>query len=290
MRPLDAPLTGAFALVLATLAQSVGWPVVQGGSAGVVDALTAELAALDGTVITGRWIGSLDQLPQARSVLLDVTPSQLLDIAGSALPVHRRRAYRRFQHGPGICKVDWALSGPVPWEAEVCRRTATVHVAGTLAEIVACEAEVAAGRHPARPYCIIAQPGVVDATRAPSGQQTLWAYCHVPSGSTQDMTEQIEAQIERFAPGFRDTVLARTTTTADQVAAHNPNYIGGDIGGGSGTVRQTFGRPTLRWNPYRTGIDGVYLCSSSTPPGGGVHGMCGMGAARTVLRDLGIAR
>ena len=149
---------------------------------------------------------------------------------------------------------------------------------------------MAAGRHPARPYCIIAQPGVVDATRAPSGQQTLWAYCHVPSGSTQDMTEQIEAQIERFAPGFRDTVLARTTTTADQVAAHNPNYIGGDIGGGAGTVRQTFGRPTLRWNPYRTGIDGVYLCSSSTPPGGGVHGMCGMGAAHTVLRDLGIAR
>jgi phytoene dehydrogenase-like protein len=287
MRPLSAPLTGAFALVLATLAQAVGWPVVQGGSAKVADALAAELESLDGTILTGRWIRSLDELPQSKSVLLDVTPGQLLDLAGSALPARRRRALRRFEHGPGICKVDWALTGPVPWEAEVCRRTATVHVAGTLADVVACEAEVAAGRHPARPYCIVAQPGVVDPTRAPDGQQTLWAYCHVPAGSTVDMTARIEAQIERFAPGFRDTVLARTTTTADQVAAHNPNYVGGDISGGSGTIRQTVARPTLQWNPYRTGIEGVYLCSASTPPGGGVHGMCGMHAARTVLRDLG---
>jgi phytoene dehydrogenase-like protein len=288
IRPLDAPLTSGFGLLLTMLAHSVGWPVVEGGSARLVDALTTELTALGGQVVTGRWIASLDSLPPARAVLLDVTPRQLVALAGRRLPAAYAAALGRFRYGPGICKVDWALAGPVPWAAEVCTDTATVHLGGTLAEIARSESEVAAGRHPGRPYCIVVQPGVADPTRAPAGKQTLWAYCHVPPGSTVDMTDRIEAQIERFAPGFRDLVLARATTTAAQAEEHNPNYVGGDINGGAATLRQTILGPTPRWNPYRTAIPGVYLCSASTPPGGGVHGMCGQGAARTALADLGI--
>jgi phytoene dehydrogenase-like protein len=185
-----------------------------------------------------------------------------------------------------VCKVDWALDGPVPWTAASCREAATVHVAGTLDDVALSESEVAAGRHPDRPYCIVVQAGVVDPTRAPPGRHTLWAYCHVPSGSTVDMAERIEAQIERFAPGFRDRILARTVATALDTSHRNPNYIGGDINAGAATLGQTIGRPTLRWNPYRTGVKGVYLCSASTPPGGGVHGMCGHWAAQTALEDL----
>jgi phytoene dehydrogenase-like protein len=289
MRPLTAPLTGAFGLLLTTLAQAVGWPVVEGGSARIVDALVHELESLGGTVTTGRWIRSIDELVGARAILFDVTPRQLLSMAGSELPVRQRRALARYRYGPGICKVDWALDGPVPWEADACRRAVTLHVAGTLDDVGLAEADVAAGRIPERPYCIVVQPGVADPTRAPAGQHILWAYCHVPSGSAVDMTERIERQIERFAPGFRDRILQRVTTTADRVEADNPNYVGGDITGGASTLRQTIARPMLRWNPYRTGAEGVYLCSSSTPPGGGVHGMCGLGAARTVLHDLGVA-
>ncbi len=186
-----------------------------------------------------------------------------------------------------MCKVDWALSGPVPWEAEACRRAGTVHVCGPLEDVERSEAEVTAGRHAEKPFCLVAQPGVVDPSRAPEGQHTLWGYCHVPSGSTTDMTEAIEAQIERFAPGFGRLILARSTMTAVEMEAYNPNYIGGDINGGASDLRQTVLRPTARWNPYRTALKGVYLCSASTPPGGGVHGMCGLGAARTVLADLG---
>ncbi len=289
IRPLDAPLTGGFGLLLTMLAHSAGWPVVEGGSARLVDALIAELAALGGQVVTGRRISSLGSLPPARAVLLDVTPRQLVALAGDRLPSASAAAFRRFRYGPGICKVDWALSEPVGWTAEVCRETATLHLGGTLAEIARSESEVAAGRHPDQPYCIVVQPGVVDPTRAPAGQQTLWAYCHVPPGSTVDMTERIEAQIERFAPGFRDIVLAAATTVAARMEEHNPNYVGGDINGGAATLRQTILGPTPRWNPYRTGIPGVYLCSASTPPGGGVHGMCGAGAAAAALADLGIA-
>jgi phytoene dehydrogenase-like protein len=195
---------------------------------------------------------------------------------------------RRFRYGPGICKVDWALAEPVPWAAEVCQDTTTVHLGGTLEEIAHSESEVAAGRHPERPYCIVVQAGVADPTRAPAGKHTLWAYCHVPPGSTVDMTGRIEAQIERFAPGFRGLILARATTTAALTEQHNPNYVGGAINGGAATLRQTILGPAARWNPYRTAIPGVYLCSSSTPPGGGVHGMCGNGAARAALADLGV--
>jgi phytoene dehydrogenase-like protein len=289
MLPLSAPLTSAFGLVLMTAAHAVGWPVAEGGSAAITDALVAELTSLGGQVETGRWVQSLDSLPRARAVLLDVTPRQLLQLAGDRLGAAHRGALRRFRYGPGVCKVDWALSGPVPWQAAACREAGTVHLGGTFEEVASSESDVAAGRVPERPYCIVAQPGVVDPTRAPAGKQTLWAYCHVPSGSTADMADRIEAQIERFAPGFRDLILARAVRTAAGMEQYNPNYVGGDINGGAGTLRQTVFRPTARWNPYRTPIRGVYLCSASTPPGGGVHGMCGAWAARTALSDLGVS-
>jgi phytoene dehydrogenase-like protein len=285
-RPLSAPLTGAFGLTLMLLAHTTGWPVVEGGSGGLVAAMTAELAARGGSVTTGGWIKRLDELPKARLMLLDVTPRQLLGLAGDRLPAGYRHAMQRFEYGPGVCKVDWALDAPVPWAAEACRESATIHVGGSFAEVARSEADVNAGRHPERPFCLIAQPGVVDPTRAPEGKQTLWGYCHVPSGSDVDMSGRIEAQIERFAPGFRDLILARSVRTATDMERYNPSYVGGDISGGAGTLRQTFGRPTLRWNPYRTPLGGVYLCSASTPPGGGVHGMCGLWAARTALADL----
>jgi phytoene dehydrogenase-like protein len=221
--------------------------------------------------------------------MLDVSTKGLLRLGGNRIGGRSRRALERFAYGPGICKLDWALSGPVPWESEACRQAATVHVAGTFEEVARSEADAAAGRHSERPFCIVVQPGVVDPTRAPEGHETLWGYCHVPAGSDVDMTERIEAQIERFAPGFRDLVLERALTTAVDVERHNPNYVGGAIDGGAATLRQTVFRPTLRLNPYRTPIEGVYLCSASTPPGGGVHGMCGFGAARTALRDLRVA-
>ncbi len=284
--PLRTPLTSGFGLMLAIIAHSVGWPVVAGGSAGIIDALLAELADLGGQVCTGRWITSLDELPKARVRLLDVTPRQFLALTGGRLPSRYARELARFRYGPGICKVDWALDGPVPWTAQACRRAGTVHVGGAFAEVARAEADVTAGRHPQRPFCIVAQPGLVDPSRAPAGKQTLWGYCHVPSGSDVDMTDRIEAQIERFAPGFRDLILARAVRTAAAVQQHNPNYIGGDISGGRGTLWQTVFRPVPRWNPYRTALPGVYLCSSSTPPGGGVHGMCGMWAARSALADL----
>jgi phytoene dehydrogenase-like protein len=288
MRPLSAPLTGAFGLTLTVLAHTTGWPVVAGGSSGLVAAMTAELTALGGSVITGEWIEKLDQLPPACTILLDLAPRQLLELAGEGLPGGYRRALERFRYGPGVCKVDWALDGPVPWQDEACRLAGTVHVGGTLAEVAASEAEVAAGKHPERPFCLISQPGVVDDSRAPAGQQSLWGYCHVPNGSGVDMADRIEAQIERFAPGFRDRVLARSVRTARDMEHYNHGYPGGDITAGAATLRQTIGRPALRWNPYRTPLPGVYLCSASTPPGGGVHGMCGLWAARTALRDLGI--
>jgi len=287
MQPLTAPLTGGFGLLLALLAHSAGWPVVEGGSAGLVAALTSELAALDGQVVTGCWIRRLADLRPARAVLLDVTPRQFLQIAGDRVPRGYRRAMQRFRYGPGVCKVDWALDGPVPWAAAACREAGTVHLGGTLAEVARSEADVTAGRHPDHPFCLVAQAGVVDPTRAPAGKHALWAYCHVPSGSTVDMAGRIEAQIERFAPGFRDLILARAVRTAAEMEQHNPNYVGGDINSGAGTLRQTVFRPAPRWHPYRTALPGVYLCSAATPPGGGVHGMCGMGAARAALADLG---
>lgn len=286
MLPLDKPLTGSYGLLFVALGHAYGWPVVEGGSSRVVDALVAELAELGGSVHVGQWVTDLAELPEAKAVLADVSPRHLVGMAGDRLSPAYAKALGRFRHGPGVCKVDWAIGGPVPWEAPACRLAGTVHVGGTLEEVAASEADVAAGRHPDKPFCLVAQPGVVDPTRAPEGKQTLWAYCHVPPGSPEDMTDRIEAQIERFAPGFRDLVIARAVKTAVQEEQANPNYVGGDIAGGMATLRQTVFRPTVRWDNYRTSVPGLYLCSASTPPGGGVHGMCGYGAARSALVGL----
>lgn len=288
MLPFTAPLSGAFGLLFTMLAHSLGWPIVEGGSGRIVDALTAELESLDGRIVTGQWIRKLHDLPPARVTVLDVTPRQLIALAGDRLPTRYRWGLEHFSYGPGVCKVDWALDGPVPWKADPCREAVTLHVGGTFSEVAQSEADVTAGRHPDRPFCLVTQPSIIDPSRAPDGKHTLWAYCHVPNGSNVDMTERIEAQIERFAPGFRDLILAKVTTTAVQAEQHNPSYVGGDIGAGAATLRQTVFRPTAQWNPYRTGIKGVYLCSASTPPGGGVHGMCGEGAANTALHDIGL--
>ena len=288
MLPMSAPVSGGFGLFLGLLAHTTGWPVVTGGSGRLTAALLAELEALGGRVETGCWIGRIEDLTPAPVIMLDVGPRALARIAGPRLPAGYRRALDRVRYGPGVCKVDWALAGPVPWTAPACRQAGTVHLGGTLAQVAASEAAVAAGRHPDRPYCIVTQPCVADPGRAPAGQHTLWAYCHVPAGSAADMTGAIEAQLERFAPGFRDLVLARRVRTAAGVAAANPNYPGGDINGAASTLRQTLLRPVPRWNPYRTPARGIYLCSSATPPGGGVHGMCGAWAAATALHDLGL--
>jgi len=286
MLPLDHLLTGAYGLLFTMMAHSSGWPLVRGGSARVTDAMVSELESLGGHVRTSSSVRTLDELPPCKLVMLDISARRLLELAGARLPARYKRSLERFKHGPGVCKVDWALDGPVPWGAPACRDAGTIHVGGTFEEIARSESEVASGRHPERPFCIVAQPSVSDSSRAPAGHATLWAYCHVPAGSTFDMTERIESQIERFAPGFRDRVLARVTRTAAQIESHNPNYVGGDVSGGLATLRQTLFRPAVRWNDYRTPLEGVYLCSASTPPGGGVHGMCGYNAATSALARL----
>jgi phytoene dehydrogenase-like protein len=286
IRPLSAPGTGAYGLLLGLLAHSVGWPIVEGGSGAITAALVDDLAARRGELHTGNWITDLRELPASSITMLDITPHQLLGLAGERLPARYRGALRRFRYGPGICKVDWALSGPVPWHADACRATPTIHLGGTFEEIARSESEVAAGRHPDRPFCIAVQPCVLDSGRAPPGAQTFYAYCHVPAGSAVDMSERIEAQVERFAPGFRELVLARSSVSARETGRRNPNYVDGDINSGAATLRQTIFRPTVTLHPYNTPLPGVYLCSSSTPPGGGVHGMCGENAARAALGRL----
>ena len=286
MLPLTAPPTAGVGLLLGSLAHTVGWPVVAGGSARLTDAMVEAIVAAGGQVETGHWVRSLAELPATPAVLLDISPRAFLTMAGERLPSRYRDALARFRYGAGICKVDFALSGPVPWQNEGARRAGTLHLGGRFAEIAAAEAAVARGQHPDSPYVLVVQAGVADPARAPRGQHALWAYCHVPAGSTVDMTARIEAQIERFAPGFTDLVLARRTRTAAQEEAMNPNYVGGDIACGMQTVRQVLARPALRWNPYRTPLRGVYLCSSATPPGPAVHGRCGELAALTALRDV----
>jgi len=283
MLRLDRPLSASFALVLAMFAHAVGWPMVRGRASAVADALVAELLATGGEIVTGHRVASLAELPAARAFMLDVTPRQLVAIAGDRLPRRTRRRAERFRYGSGVFKVDWALDGPVPWAAEGPRRAATIHLGGTLDEIAAAEADVAAGRHPDWPYVLFVQYLPWDPTRAPAGKGTAWAYCHMPAGSTVDMTHRIEVQVERFAPGFRDRILARATHGPAQMEAYDANYVGGDINGGIQDIRQLIFRPWPTLDPYRVG-QGVYLCSSSTPPGGGVHGMSGMLAARSALR------
>ncbi len=281
--PLEWPTTSAFGLMLATLAHVVGWPIPRGGSQSIADALACAFIDLGGEIETGHEVKRLREVDSAEVVLLDVTPRQLLQIAGDELPSRYRRQLERYRHGPGVFKVDWALSEPIPWRAEACRRAGTVHIGPTLAEICESERVVWRGEHSARPCTLVAQQSLFDDTRAPAGKQTGWAYCHVPHGSTHDMTAVIEDQIERFAPGFRDCILARHTMTTQDYQRYNPNYIGGDINGGVQNWRQLFTRPVPRLNPYTTPLPNLFLCSSSTPPGGGVHGMCGYHAAQAVL-------
>ena len=284
MVSLRAPLSAAFGLVLVLSAHAVGWPVARGGSQSLVDAMASHLRELGGRIEPGRWVSDLRQLPaDAGPVLLDLTPQGLLEVAGSRLPGRYRRALERFRYGPGIFKIDWALDGPIPWSAPESARAGTVHLGGTLDEIVAAEEAVANGEHAERPFVLLVQATVADPSRAPEGKHTGWAYCHVPNGSTRDMTAAIEAQVERFAPGFGDRILIRSVMDSAEVQRRNPNYVGGDINGGLQSPTQLFTRPVVRAVPYSTPIDGVYLCSSSTPPGGGVHGMGGYWAAQAAL-------
>jgi phytoene dehydrogenase-like protein len=271
--------------MLGLLAHSVGWPFPQGGSQRISDALAANLHSLGGEIETGRRVGSLAELGETRPVLLDVTPRGLLELAGDRLPTRYRRRLERYRYGPGVFKLDWALDGPIPWRAEACTRAATVHLGATLDEIAVSEAAAFRGEISERPYVLLAQQSLCDPTRAPAGRHTAWAYCHVPNGSTVDMTERIEAQVERFAPGFRERILARSALGPAAIERYNENYVGGDINGGAATLKQLFTRPVARISPYTTPLPGVFLCSSSTPPGGGVHGMCGYHAARAALRQ-----
>ncbi len=289
MIPLRRPTTAAFGLVLGITAHAYGWPLVQGGTQRLADALAAELRSLGGEIVTGRPVTSLQDLPPARAILFDTTPRALVAISGDRLSGRYRRRLVGFRYGPGAFKLDWALDGPIPWRAAEASRAATVHLGGAPAEIVAAEDDVARGRHPERPFVLLVQASLFDDTRAPAGRHTGWAYCHVPNGSTVDMTERIEAQVERFAPGFRDRILARAVTGPAELERYNPNYVGGDINGGNQDLRQLITRPVARLDPYSTPARGIYICSSSTPPGGGVHGMSGVWAARSALRrEFGI--
>jgi phytoene dehydrogenase-like protein len=284
LTPLRQPATASFGLVLALAGHAVGWPVVHGGSQRLADALVAELVDLGGEVVAGHEIRSMDELPPVRATLFDVTPRQLVRIAGDRLPDGYRRALERFRYGPGVCKVDYALDGPIPWSDQRLARAGTVHLGGELPDIERSEVEVARGRMPVRPFVILVQASRFDESRAPAGAHTVWAYAHVPHGYPGDASGALEAEVERAAPGFRDRIRARAVHTAPQLEAYDANYVGGDIGGGAQDLRQLFTRPVIRWDPYATPVRGLYLCSSSTPPGGGAHGMCGHLAARSALR------
>jgi phytoene dehydrogenase-like protein len=282
--PLEQPASASFALVLLVLAHVGGWPFARGGSQLIADALTHRLRALGGEFETGHRVMSLRELPPSDLVLCDVAPRGLLALTGDHLPSRYRRRLQKWRHGPGVFKVDYALDGPIPWTASEVGQAATVHLGGTLGEIAESERAAWTGRHAERPFVLLAQHSLFDETRAPKDKHTAWAYCHVPNGSTFDMRARIEAQIERFAPGFGERVLACTTRNSAELERENPNLVGGDIGGGANTLGQLIARPALRLVPYSTPVRGLYLCSSSTPPGGGVHGLCGHLAARAALR------
>jgi phytoene dehydrogenase-like protein len=286
MLPLSRPPTAAFGLVLGLLGHAVGWPFPRGGSQRLSDALASYLRALGGEIETGRRVESLGELEHADVFLLDITPRDLLALTGDRLPSLYRRRLERYRYGPGAFKLDWALDAPIPWLAEECGRAATVHLGATLEEIAASEAAPTRGDIAQRPFVLLAQQSLFDPARAPAGQHTAWGYCHVPSGSRFDMTELIEWQVERFAPGFRERILARSALGPAEFERYNANYVGGDINGGAATLSQLFTRPVARRSPYTTPLPGVFLCSSSTPPGGGVHGMCGYHAAQAALRFL----
>jgi phytoene dehydrogenase-like protein len=282
--PLDRTGTGAIGVFFLVSGHLTGWPLAKGGSQAIPDALAATLRSLGGEIRTSTTVSSMRDIPPCRAIVFDITPRQLASIAGDELPGGYVRRLRKFRYGPGVFKIDWALDGPIPWRAADCAGAATVHVGGTFEEIARFEAEVWSGGRGERPFVLVAQQTLFDPTRAPEGKQTAWAYCHVPNGSTEDMTVKIERQVERFAPGFRDRILGKHTINTAEFEIYNANLIGGDIAGGANTLDQVIARPVLRWNPYSTPNPRIFIGSSSTPPGGGVHGMSGHLAARSILR------
>jgi len=282
--PLDSAGSASFGIVLALTGHATGWPCAEGGSQSIIRALERHFLSLGGTIETSRRIASMRDIPDARAVLFDVTPRQLADIAGDSLPSRYVARLRRFRYGPGVFKIDWALDGPIPWRAADCAKSATVHVGGTIEEIAAHERAIWQGRTTDKPFVLVAQQSLFDPTRAPAGKQTGWAYCHVPHGSTEEMTERIERQIERFAPGFRDRILARHTMNSAEYESYDANFVGGDIAGGANTLLQFVARPFPSRNPYATPNERIFIASSSTPPGAGVHGMCGYWAAQAALK------
>jgi phytoene dehydrogenase-like protein len=286
MQPLSAPATASFGLVLALAGHVAGWPVARAGSRTISDALVRIFQSLGGELTLGHPVESFAELPSAKAYLFDLTPRQLLHIARDELPASYRRRLHGFRYGPGVFKMDWALRGPVPWRDPRCREAATVHLSGTLADVAESEAAVQRGQLSRRPFVIFVQPSLFDAERAPPGQHTAWAYCHVPLGSREDPSALIERQIEEFAPGFGDLLLARSVMNSEALERYNANYVGGDINGGSALLTQLFTRPVARLDPYSTPNPRLFLCSSSTPPGGGVHGMCGYWAASRALRRV----
>jgi phytoene dehydrogenase-like protein len=281
---LDKPVTAAIGLVLGAAAHSVGWPLPKGGSQSIADSMKAYFESLGGVIETGIRIKSLDMLPESRAVLFDLTPLQVLSIVGDRFPASYQKKLKNYRYGAGVFKIDYLLSEPVPWTDQRCNRAGTVHVCGTFMEIMESESSMSLNKHSEKPYVLVAQQSLFDKSRTPDNRETLWAYCHVPNGSDRDMTKPIEDQIERFAPGFRDVVEERATMTATDFESYNPNYIGGDINGGSQDLFQLFSRPVSVFSPYATPVKGIYICSSSTPPGGGIHGMCGYHAAKLVLK------
>jgi len=286
IQPLSNATTAAIALVLTTVGHIHGWPLPKGGSQSIAKALGDYFISLGGKIETNTTVSALHQLPSSKAVLLDVTPRQLLQIAGHKFSSLYKWQLSKYRYGMGVFKVDWALDAPIPFTAEACLQAGTVHIGNTLEEIDASEKIASAGGHPEKPFVLLAQQSLFDGTRAPAGKHTAWAYCHVPNGSAMDMTSAIEDQVERFAPGFKERILARHVMNTSQLQDYNANYIGGDINGGIIDLGQLFTRPALRWSPYRTSSKGIYICSSSTPPGGGVHGMCGYNAANRALKDI----
>lgn len=286
IQPLSNLATSAIGLVLMANAHLGGWPIPKGGSAKIADTLAAYFVSLGGKIETDFEVKSLQQLPLSKTVLFDITPKQLLKIAGHRFSNLYKWQLEKYRYGMGVFKVDWALDGPIPFTAEECRQAGTVHLGNTLEEIADGEKQTSRGKQAEKPFVLLAQQSLFDSSRAPEGKHTAWAYCHVPNGSKTDMTGIIERQVERFAPGFRNRILAKNTMDTAQIETYNANYIGGDINGGILDIRQLFTRPALRWSPYKTSVKGIYICSSSTPPGGGVHGMCGYYAAKRALKEV----
>lgn len=286
IQPLSNWASAAIGMVLLAAGHTSGWPIPIGGSQAIADAMASHFRLLGGVIETGFEVKSLQQLPSSKAVVFDCTPQQLLQIAGQQFSSFYLWQLKRYRYGMGVFKIDWALDAPIPWRNEECRQAGTVHLGNTFEEIKQNEAATSNGLHVDHPFVLLAQPSLFDSSRAPEGKHTAWGYCHVPFGSEKDMTQAIEKQVERYAPGFRERIIGRHTMNTRAMQQYNPNYIGGDINGGVQDLGQLFTRPALRWSPYKTSAKGLYICSSSTPPGGGVHGMCGYHAAKRILKDL----